>query len=190
MIFGKHLIMSYTELGLRKPFVVVGLGKTGLSLIRLLKALGFKDQDIFTYDDKDPSAQYQSHEKLLAEVQPKTLFVSPGVPLATPWISDFAARGGRISSEFELSFSLLQTERVVGVTGSLGKSTTTSLLFEGAKAIDQHAFAGGNLGIPLSDYAYEVLSGRPRAQFVILEISSYQLENFRNLDLECGVITY
>jgi UDP-N-acetylmuramoylalanine--D-glutamate ligase len=181
--------MSLFDLGLRKPYGIVGLGKSGLALLHLLLKLGVPRSEIFTFDDRSQEADF-NHPDLFLQNPVKTLFVSPGVPLSTPWIQGFETRGGRISNEFELSFSMLQTERVVGVTGSIGKSTVTSLLHAGALAIDPNAFAGGNLGTPLATYISDVMEGRPRAQFINLEISSYQLERFKNLDLELGVITY
>lgn len=181
--------MSLFDLGLRKPYGIVGLGRSGLALLQLLLKLGISRSEIFTFDDKSKEADFNQPDVFLQNPI-KTVFVSPGVPLSTPWVQNFEASGGKISNEFELSFSLLQSERVVGVTGSLGKSTVTSLLHAGALAVDPNAFAGGNLGTPLSTYISEVMDGRPRAQFINLEISSYQLERFKNLDLELGVITY
>lgn len=181
--------MSLFDLGLRKPYGIIGLGKSGLALLNLLLKLGVPRSEIFTFDDKAKEADFNQPD-LFLQNSLKTLFVSPGFPLSTSWIQDFENRGGKISNEFELSFSMLQTERVVGVTGSLGKSTVTSLLLSGALAVDPNAFAGGNLGTPLATYISEVMDGRPRAQYIILEISSYQLERFKNLDLELGVITY
>ncbi|MCE3010520.1 MAG: UDP-N-acetylmuramoyl-L-alanine--D-glutamate ligase [Proteobacteria bacterium] len=187
--FDKSDVMSVQELGFRKPFGIVGFGVTGRALLKLFLKLGYQRSDIITFDDKDLEADERNSDSFL-EKKPKTLFVSPGVPLKTPWIQAFKAHGGRISSELEFSFAALQAERVVGITGSLGKSTTVSLLNEGAKSIDPHAFAGGNLGEPLASYCLHVMEGRPRAQFIILELSSYQLENFNNLDIEVAGITY
>ncbi|MFN7824993.1 MAG: UDP-N-acetylmuramoyl-L-alanine--D-glutamate ligase [Pseudobdellovibrionaceae bacterium] len=181
--------MSVQELGFRKPFGIVGLGVTGRALLQLFLELGYQRSEIITFDHRDSTADENDPAQFLRK-SPRTLFVSPGVPLNTPWIKDFAESGGRISSELEFSFALLQTERVIGITGSLGKSTTVSLLGEGAKTVDPHCFVGGNLGEPLASYCFQVLQGRSRAQFVVLELSSYQLENFKNLDLEVGGITY
>src|SRR6185312_7900187 len=116
---------------------------------------------------------------------------SPGVPLATDWIQKFRHDGGYLLSELSIAFAHLQNEKVIAITGSLGKSTTTSMIGEGALSVDPHAFVGGNLGTPLAVYVADVLqSKRPRAQYVILELSSYQLENFPNLKSEVSVFTY
>ena len=66
-----------------------------------------------------------------------------------------------------------------------------SLIGAGLQAFSPSGFVGGNLGIPFSQYAVEVLSEkRPRADWVVLELSSYQLENCENLCLEFSAITY
>ena len=99
--------------------------------------------------------------------------------------------GKQITSELEIAFSFLKGERVVAITGSLGKSTTVSLLGVGAQSFAPESFYGGNLGVPLADYVRELLSEkRGRAPWVILELSSYQLENFKNLSAENSAITY
>jgi UDP-N-acetylmuramoylalanine--D-glutamate ligase len=65
-----------------------------------------------------------------------------------------------------------------------------SLLGEGLKSFDANGFVGGNLGVPFCDYAIGVLQGKPRAKWVVLELSSYQLENCANLQLEHSIITF
>ncbi len=172
------------------PFAVVGMGVTGKAVVELLHALGVGDSQILTYDDKDPSAKFRDPLALMQQ-GPKTLLISPGVPLNTPWLQSAKKQGCRISSELTLAFSLLTTERVIAITGSIGKSTTTSLLGVGAQAMSASNFVGGNLGVPLAKYAVRVLNNSSsRAQWVILELSSYQLENFENLSCDFSAITY
>lgn len=150
---------------------------------------GAKDFEIFTFDKDGAKAQFTDPVEMLAKVKPRTLVVSPGVPLAQEWIQKFEADGGTVTSELELACQCLEGEKILGITGSVGKSTTTALLGEGAKTLDPNAFVGGNFGTPLAEYAADVLEGkRPRAQWVVLELSSYQLERSRNLKLEGAAI--
>jgi UDP-N-acetylmuramoylalanine--D-glutamate ligase len=86
--------------------------------------------------------------------------------------------------------SLLQDEKVIGITGSVGKSTITSLIGEGLKSFDPHAFVGGNLGTAFCHYAIGLLQGKPRAQWIALELSSYQLENCSQLQLLASIISF
>ncbi len=184
----ENIQLSYFK-SLPQPFAVVGMGITGRSLVALLKALGVEASQIFCFDDKEPTS-FGKPEDLLAK-KPGTLFVSPGVPLSSLWIKSAQEQGIKISSELSLAFSLLTTERIIAVTGSVGKSTTTSILGAGAFALSSDCFVGGNLGTPLAIYATELLGGsRARAPWVILELSSYQLENFENFVCDYAAITY
>ncbi|MBY0553211.1 UDP-N-acetylmuramoyl-L-alanine--D-glutamate ligase [bacterium] len=179
---------SYIK-NLKTPIVVIGLGKSGKSALSLLTEFGFNDQQLFTYDEKDLSANFHKPEQILA-TGPKTIVVSPGVPLKTDWIQKLIASGAELTSEISLAASLLTTEKVIGVTGSVGKSTVVSLLGVGARTIDSHAFVGGNLGVPFCNYALDLVKGKNRADWVVLELSSYQLENCKKLSLDYSIITF
>lgn len=174
---------------LNKPIAIIGLGKSGISALHFLKAIGYEDQDIITYDEKDASAQFKKPEDLIKK-QPQTLVVSPGVPLKTSWIQQLVTQGSYLTSEISLATSILTTEKLIGITGSVGKSTVTSILGEGARVMDEHCFVGGNLGTPLCDYATRIAKGEKKAYWVILELSSYQLENCQHLSLNCSAVTY
>lgn len=174
---------------LKTPIAIIGLGKSGTSALALLRELGFNETQLATYDAKDSSATFNTVEKLLS-FSPMTLVVSPGVPLSSLWIQTLVAEGVAVTSEINLAASLLTTENLIGVTGSVGKSTVVSLLGAGAKSFDKNAFIGGNIGIPFCDYALEVLRGRPRASWVVLELSSFQLENCERLSLSFSIVSF
>ncbi len=179
---------AYIE-NLKTPIAIIGLGKSGTSALALLREFGFKEAQLATYDAKESSATFNTVEKLLF-FSPKTLVVSPGVPLNSSWIQTLVAGGVAITSEINLAASLLTTEKIIGVTGSVGKSTVVSLLGVGATSFDKNAFIGGNIGIPFCDYALEVLRGRPRANWVVLELSSFQLENCEKLSLSYSIVSF
>lgn len=170
------------------PALIVGLGKSGLAIQRLIRH--YHPQAVLkTYDFKDPKADFSTFEQVAA-FQPKTLVVSPGVPLASPWIQDLIKKGCRLTSELDLSLPLLEKEKVIGITGSMGKSTTTSLLGAAVESLSENNFFGGNLGYPLADYVFEVATGqRARGDWVVLELSSYQLENCKSLSCAASLLT-
>ena len=173
------------------PIAIVGMGLSGKSAYRLLLNLQIKPEMIARFDEKSLDCDFQNSSELLTKFQPKTLVVSPGVALSTPWIQDFQKSGGNITSELAIAIDCLKSEKIIAITGSIGKSTTTSLLAAGAPAEDPHFFVGGNLGYPLADYVSDVFEkNRPRAKWVILELSSYQLENCGRLKPEISCITY
>lgn len=179
---------SYIK-NLEAPIAIIGLGKSGASALSLLKKFGFNSNELVTFDEKDPAADYHSSEQILL-CAPKTLVVSPGVPLKSSWIQKLVSCGAHITSEITLAASLLTTEKIIGVTGSVGKSTVVSLLGAGALSFDQNAFVGGNLGTPFCNYALGLISGAAKAKWIILELSSYQLENCAQLPLDYSIITF
>lgn len=179
---------SYIK-NLKTPIAIIGLGKSGRAALSLLDELGFTQKDVLTFDEKSDAAQLRSPDDLVAK-SPQTLVVSPGVPLKTEWIQKLISSGAHLTSELTLAASLLTTEKIIGVTGSVGKSTVVSLLGAGAKSFDSNAFVGGNLGTPLCEYALSIVRGNPKANWVILELSSYQLENCEQLSLDNSIITF
>ncbi|WP_413585893.1 UDP-N-acetylmuramoyl-L-alanine--D-glutamate ligase [Bdellovibrio sp. HCB274] len=183
--------MSQYIKNLKAPIAIVGMGKSGDAAKRLLLACGVSAEDILTFDGKLASANFSDANKLMSEGKPQTLVVSPGVPLASVWIKDAQSRGIAITSEISLACSCLTSEKLIGVTGSVGKSTTVSLLQAGLEAFSKTGFVGGNLGIPFASYAADVVENkRPVADWVVLELSSYQLENCAGLVLDHSAITY
>lgn len=181
---------EFQQLQLPLPIAIIGLGLSGEATLRLLQAGGIDRSRILTFDQKSP-ADFQDPDRLMTEGQPGTLCVSPGISLKTPWIQKALASGVRLTSELEIAFSAVTAEKIICITGAVGKSTTTSILGAGATAVDPNAFVGGNLGLPFADYASGLISGnRNKARYIILELSSYQLENFRNLKCDAAVLTH
>lgn len=201
-------------------YVIVGLGKSGKSAEQFLLKKQVPPARVITFDEKDPLARINSWADLdvflssLAVVsEPATstsnalppelssaglserpiakyLVVSPGVPLKSEAILNLVKKGWQITSEINLACSVLEDEILIGITGSVGKSTVTSLLGEAVLCEDPNAFVGGNLGTPFCQYALDRLGGRPKARFIVLELSSYQLENCKALNLDYSAITY
>ncbi len=167
------------------------MGVSGEAAKRLLRLNRVKDHEIVTFDDKPGAADYSDPQKLLDEKKPLTLVVSPGVPLAKEWIQDAKEHGALITSELALALQFLTTEKIMGITGSVRKSTTVSLLEAGLKAFSPASFVGGNIGKPLADYVSDFLERkRERAPWIVLELSSYQLENCGSLRCQLSAITY
>ena len=174
---------------IKKPVCIVGLGKSGTSARNFLIAAGFKSDEIVTFDQKDPSAKLSQWIDL-DSLPVGTLVVSPGVPLQSSDIQKLVQKGWLVTSEINLATSVLTDEIVIGITGSVGKSTVTSLLGQAAMYDDKNAFVGGNLGTPFCEYALNILNKKEKARYVILELSSYQLENAADLKLYYSAITY
>ena len=101
------------------------------------------------------------------------VFVSPGVPLEIPFLVEARRRGVPLSSETRLFVELCPAP-IVGITGSSGKTTTTTLVGEMLRASGQKAWVGGNIGCPLIEHLPEMTP----TDRVVMELSSFQLEFF------------
>lgn len=172
----------------KKPFVIIGLGKSGLAAAKLLKLIGINDSDLRLFDEKK-STDLKSWDDFNT-LPVGTLVVSPGVALNNKNILHLKKNGWTITSEISLACQFITDEKIIGVTGSVAKSTVTSLIGIGALNEDVNAFVGGNLGTPFCEYAISLLTGTKKAQWIILELSSYQLENCIGLTLAHSAITF
>lgn len=104
------------------------------------------------------------------------LWRAPGWPISCPGIQAALRNGSRLESPMNLFFALCPSRNIIGVTGTKGKGTTSSLIYAILKASKKRAWLGGNIGIaPLA------FVDRIRSQdFVVLELSSFQLEDLRH----------
>jgi len=171
-----------TDFDIPDRVLVVGLGKTGVSLVKFLTGLGRK----VTVTDTKPADELKAHLSQLNGtsyvgrfgtharddfMNHEMILVSPGVASDMPLLAEARARGARIVGEIELASRYIK-EPIIAVTGTNGKTTTTTLLGRVFTAAFKDVFVGGNIGNPLIDY---VLAGK-KARHVIAEISSFQLE--------------
>jgi len=172
--------------------LVLGLGKTGVSVVRWLLAHG---EDVTVNDSRiDPpgceeirdlgaavrTTFGQFDSELLSGVD--RIVVSPGISAREKILQDADQRGIPVVGDIEL-FAQAHTAPVVAVTGTNGKSTVTTLLAAMIEHSGKMAYAGGNLGEP----ALELLT-RATPDFYVLELSSYQLESTSSLRLEAAVV--
>ena len=165
--------------------LVVGAGKSGTAAARVLAREGAR----VTITDRRPEEELGGSIAALSEggiswrlgehrdadfAEADLIVVSPGVPQNLKPLAEAVRRGIPVVGELELGFRLFRAP-VYAVTGSSGKSTTTSLMGEMLKAAGQTIFVGGNLGTPLCE---AVLSETPWDAAVV-EVSSFQLETIR-----------
>jgi len=177
-----------------KRALVVGLGRSGRAAAFLLRRQGA----IVTVTDIKPPATFgASLSGLLAEKiglalgsQPLELFlthdlvvVSPGVPWELPQLVAARARGIPVVPEVEVAGWYMDAP-IVGVTGSNGKTTTTTLLGKMLEASGFSTFVGGNIGVALSTAVESVKPG----SIVVAELSSFQLEAIRDFRPHVAVL--
>ena len=164
-------------------YIVVGLGKSGIAAAELLKKNG---KEVVLYDDNeklDKDEFYKNHESLLGmpicvksvgedilrEID--TAILSPGVPLDSPIALTLKDAGVELSGEIELAYDFGHGD-VLAITGTNGKTTTTSLLGELMAREFSDVRVVGNIGIPYT----EMVEGTTDETVMVAEISSFQLE--------------
>ncbi len=171
--------------------LVVGLGKTGLSVVRYLHGLG---EPMVVVDSRDIPPALKEFKSSFNDVSLHTgqfdqqlfinaqrIVVSPGVPLSDPALQLARDSGVEISGDIDLFAHEVDTP-VVAVTGSNGKSTVTTLLTCMAEQAGKQVAAGGNIGMPVLD-----LLNDPKELYV-LELSSFQLETLHRLPMAAAVV--
>ena len=173
-----------------KKDLVVGLGATGLSIARYLKR---NDASAIFYDSREEPPGLDALEELWpgAEVLPadaefpndiRRVVVSPGVADSNPILQVAYERKLEVISDIEL-FARDADKPFVAVTGSNGKSTVTTLVFQMCRADGRETLAGGNLGDPALD-----LLDADAPDLYVLELSSFQLQRTASLPAQVAVL--
>lgn len=168
--------------------LVVGSGVSGIGAVRLLEHMG---ADVVLYDSNGSLTKEELQGRLpegsraaciAGELPPEaaegigTVVLSPGVPVDIPLVRDFADRGAEIIGEIELGY-LEEKGRVAAITGTNGKTTTTTLVGEIMKAYlgKERTFVVGNIGKAYTDECLKTGGDT----VTVGEISSFQLETIR-----------
>ena len=169
----------------KKRVLVIGAARQGLALARFLCSRGAK----VILNDKRTAEQMKSEKQLLSGLEvewvlgehPLSLLsrvdmvcLSGGVPLTLPIVVEAQKRNLPISNDSQIFMEAVQAP-VIAITGSAGKTTTTTLVGRMARAAAQEnrkVWVGGNIGLPLVEFVDEI---KPE-DIVILELSSFQLE--------------
>ena len=176
--------------------LVVGAGKSGIAATRLLLKEG---KHVTLYDDKPQSQLALLDDTLIAH---KYLIlacgknaqldingfdaavISPGVPFSHIVVEALKAHGIPLFNEIEVALSFLPAHKLLGITGTNGKSTTTVMMESVLKAAGIKAIACGNLGTPLCELALKPFP----YEYAVLELSSYQLEALQHIKLDGAII--
>ena len=165
-----------------KKVLVVGLGKSGKAAARALNEAGavVYVQDSKTQDKLDTQfIQYMQNEGIVSYLgcvpEDMTAFdmlvLSPGVPPALDYIEEARRAGIEITGELELAYRLGEGQ-FIAITGTNGKTTTTTLVGEIFKASGRETAVVGNIGSPVVAEA----AGSPKDKWLVTEVSSFQLE--------------
>ena len=172
--------------------VVLGGGESGVGAAVLAKVKGF---EVFLSDRGEIAEKYaarlrewnipfeggqHSEEKVLSADE---IIKSPGIPLTAPMIVKAVEKGIPIISEIEFA-GRYDNARKICITGSNGKTTTTSLIYYLLKQAGVNVGLGGNIG---KSYAYQVAT--EHFDCYVLELSSFQLDNMYDFKADIAIIT-
>lgn len=165
---------------------VLGLGKSGMAAARLLSRQG---QPACVCDERDtPDLRQRQSELQAAGIEVRlgcpfavddstaTVVVSPGIDWYHPVLKAARDRGVTVIGEAELAWTALSDVPWVGITGTNGKTTTTALVEAMFAAADLNAPACGNIGLPLCSVALQALDSGIRPDWILAELSTYQIE--------------
>lgn len=186
---------------------VIGLGKSGVAAARLLKRQGWE----VVLSDRNTSSNLRTQQQELAAEQitvelgytldltgsdlPQLIVVSPGVPWDIPVLVQARDLGIETIGEMELAWRYLRSIPWVAITGTNGKTTTTSLIASIFQTAGLNAPACGNIGYAACEVALSQAAGREESpiqnslDWVIAEISSYQIESSATLKPRIGIWT-
>lgn len=186
--------MRNTDFFKNKKITIVGLARSGIACANLLHSLG---ANVRITDIKD-TAQTRACVKLLSSKKIKfelgqhtqsfiqeadIVVISPGVPSNVApmvWAKKFAKP---VYAEIEIA-SMLCPAQIIAVTGANGKTTVTTLIGKIIKAAGKRVFVCGNIGNPFSGEVKKMRKG----DFVVLEVSSFQLETIKDFKPKIAVI--
>ena len=183
---------------------IIGLGKSGIASARLLKQKGWEVE----VSDRQTSGILRQQQQQLQqegitvklahcfnltnENLPELIVVSPGVPWDAPALENARSLGIETIGEIELAWRYLKSIPWVGITGTNGKTTTTALIAAIFQTAGFNAPACGNIGKAVCELALnsELSTNSPKKiDWIIAEISSYQIESSLQVSPEIGVWT-
>ena len=168
-----------------KKVAVIGLARSGLAAAQKLKEIGAVPflSDIRSKEEMKAihplinEFDYESGGHTEKVLQNELIIVSPGVPLDIPILRKALEKGIPIWSELEFGFQLVKnpSSNIIAITGSNGKSTTTSLIHHVLKESGKNALLAGNIGLPFTSFPIE----KGEYDYIVLEVSSFQLDGIR-----------
>ena len=185
--------MEYTN----KKVLVIGLARSGMAAIKLLNKLGAQ---ITLSERKEPTKEeIEILESMNVEITNQEMNVferdfdlvvkNPGVPPVSPIVKRLNERNIPIITEIELSYDVSKPQHYIAITGTNGKTTTTTIVYEILKqAYKDKALVGGNIGTPLCELALQYNLLENEGYYISLEISNHQLVDIINFRPEVSTI--
>ena len=159
---------------------VLGLGKSGIACANLAVSKGY---NVFASDsgkkrthkqmklNKEVKLEFEKHSSKVLDSD--IIIKSPGLPNDLDILKQARKQEIPIFSELDFALNFAKPKKIIAVTGTNGKTTTTTLIYEIIKKGYKNTFVAGNIGFPIS----EVVTKLNSKSILVLELSSYQLED-------------
>lgn len=175
---------------------IYGMGKSGKAAVKLAKKY---KQDFYAVNKGDVRTWWEAEqmgdicgtcacfsEDDFAQHFAKMdeIVISPGIPTTHPVLVKAVEKGVPIISEIEYAYRVTKDIPVIAITGTNGKTTTTTMIAEALQKAGKSVFCGGNIGIPYCDLAVS----SEKVDYAIIEVSSFQLETIKDFHPHIGLI--
>jgi UDP-N-acetylmuramoylalanine--D-glutamate ligase len=175
---------------------IYGMGKSGKAAVKLAKKY---KQDFYAVNKGEVKTWWEAEqmgdicgtcacfsEDDFAQHFSKMdeIVISPGIPTTHPVLVKAVEKGVPIISEIEYAYRVTKDIPVIAITGTNGKTTTTTMIAEALQKAGKSVFCGGNIGVPYCDLA---VSGE-KVDYAIIEVSSFQLETIKDFHPHIGLI--
>ncbi|MDR1400974.1 MAG: UDP-N-acetylmuramoyl-L-alanine--D-glutamate ligase [Endomicrobium sp.] len=164
---------------MKRNIGVLGLGKSGIAAANLAVKLGY---NVFASDNNSKEVKIKNLSKKVTKelgshsdkiLGSNIIIKSPGVNLNIPVLKKARKKNIKIISELAFSLKNSKYRKIIAITGTNGKTTTTDLISKIVKAVHKDSIVSGNIGYPLSNKALKTTKNT----FITIELSSYQLED-------------
>ncbi len=177
-------------------FLIIGLGTSGISMAKFLRSRG---KNVIATDIEESKAdiakelnelgiktQIGFHDQKTFN-QAKIMIPSPGIPLTNKFIKTALNKGVDITGELDI-FTKYNDLPIIAITGTNGKTTVTTLIGDMLKHSKMNPFVGGNIGIPLVESLMAEKKDGKKAEVIVAEISSFQLDISKQFKPDVGVL--
>ena len=178
-----------------KKVLVLGLGISGLSTVKALNQLGAKivvsdskkEEELKDFFQKTQDIEFEKYlntnDVPLEDID--LIIKSPGIEPNTPLIEEANRRNIEVITDIELAYRISPTDNIIAITGTNGKTTTTTLIGEIFKDASYNTYVAGNIGVGI---LWDMANAKKEDIFVI-ESSSFQLENTVSFKPKISLIT-
>ena len=179
-----------------KKILILGAAKSGIAVAKLLAGKNnditlsdikeLADQDKKTLEDLGIKIIITSNQVDLIDTSYDLVIKNPAIMSTSDIVKKLDNLGIRTENEIEVAYHFLPNDvTIIGVTGSNGKTTTTTLIYESLKRLGKSVILGGNIGYPLSSVISDIKSG----DILLLEISDHQLCDIHDFKTNISVLT-